>query len=1031
MAKMDDVLFEAAPDAVVIVDANGSITHFNPQAEKMFGYAREEILGRRVEVLLPARLHKQHEAHRLKYLENPVPRLMGAGLDLLALKKDGTEFPVDISLSPLEQKDKKHIIAIIRDITDRRRNEKTGKLLQDTLLSIGEAEDFHAALYAVLEKIIDFTQWAYAEAWLVSADGKHLESSDVFYSMEKRHHDLYEKSRGFAFERGEGLPGKTWETQKFRWTDDVSTECTFVRAELAKQHGLKAGVGIPVISGKNTAAVLSFYHYELKKEDIEFIRLVSAVAEQLGLSLHRKQLEDELERKTDELSVHNEILRVIHGTPDLQERLDLTLKEIVRFLKMEHGGLHLIQGDKIVLKSHHNLPDNLRAHVLSFPLDSPPPWAKGTDIVNERLSESGLTPDFAKKEGMQSWVSFALHLPPHEKEKEGEWIGSLVVGSRNYNALQEARVLTARKLLPQISTAIDNARTYRMAQERLVRLHILREIDKAIIQHLNIEDIMRVVLERIPKNLGADAAAICLVERGTFKMETCVMRLPDGTECTESVFTCAESLLDKFINKKETVIIYDINEDPRLQMHLEHTQCAPFVSYLGVPLIVHNDTIGVLHLLTLQPKRFADEDVSFFRTLAGQTAIALENALLFGRVKAQAEASAELVRQLEVAHEELRAAQEHIMQQERLRALGQMASGIAHDFNNALSPILGFTELLLLLPPEQLAEKSKKYLEMIKTSAQDAAETVKRLREFYRARDKEESLAAVDINEIIAHVINITQPHWKGMAQTKSANILIRKELQDVPRIRGNEAELREVLTNLIFNAVDAMPEGGEIVISAYKKESAEGAPCVCVSVTDTGEGMTEDVKNRCLDPFFTTKKETGTGLGLSMVHGIIQRHDGKLLIESEQGKGTTFHIELPVHGGNGGEKRGEAYEEKSARMLSLLVVDDEPSVRMVLEEYARALGHAAESAANVVEAKLWLKTKRFDAVITDRSMPGDSGDRLASFIKQTYPELPVILLTGFGDMMTSSGEMVEGVDEILSKPVTLSALRAALERVT
>lgn len=863
MAKMDDVLFESAPDAIVIVDAKGIITRFNPQAEKLFGYAPGEIIGKPVEALIPQRYHENHENHRTQYIKLPVARPMGQCTGPYGLKKDGTQFDVNISLSPMKTNDGLFVVSIIRDTTNR---------------------------------------------------------------------------------------------------------CS---------------------------------------------------------------MKDALQSKMEELSVHNEILRVIHGTRGLQEGLDLILKEIIRFLKVEHGALHLVQGDKIVLISHHNLPDNLRAHVLSIPLNAAPPWAKGTDIVNERLSEKGATPDFVKKEGIQSWVSVALHLPPHEKEEEGKWIGYLVVGSCRYNALQKERVSVVRKLVPQISVAIDNARNYRMAQERLVRLQILREIDKAIIQHLNIEDIMRTVLERIPSNFGADGAAICLVQHGTWKMETCVIRLPDGAECTESAFTLAESLLDKFINKKETVIIYDINEDPRLQMHLEHTQCAPFMSYLGVPLIVHNNTIGVLHVLTLQPKRFADEDVSFFRTLAGQTAIALENAQLFSRVKAQAETSAELVRQLEVAHEELRAVQKHIIQQERLGALGQMASGIAHDFNNALTPILGFTELLLLLPPKQFAQKAKNYLEIIKTSTQDAAETVKRLREFYREREKGEEFASVDMKKLIAHVIDITQPRWKGMAQIKNANILIRKELQDVPGIRGNEAQLREALTNLIFNAVDAMPDGGEIVISARSEETDDGKPCVRITVSDTGEGMTEKVKNRCLDPFFTTKKETGTGLGLSMVHGIIQRHGGKLLIESEPGKGTTFHIQLPVHEGNGGEKRGKAVDEKSARALSLLVVEDEPSIRMVLEEYAMALGHTAESAANVQEAKLWLQSKPFDAVITDRSMPGESGDRLAAFVKQKFPELPVILLTGFGDMMKAEGEKVEGVDEILSKPVTLSALRAALERVT
>jgi len=382
-------------------------------------------------------------------------------------------------------------------------------------------------------------------------------------------------------------------------------------------------------------------------------------------------------------------------------------------------------------------------------------------------------------------------------------------------------------------------------------------------------------------------------------------------------------------------------------------------------------------------------------------------------------------RRLEEALAELKATQQQVLQQERLRALGEMASGIAHDFNNALSPVVGFTEVLLDRP-EYLDNKEKvtRYLKMVNTSAQDAANVVRRLREFYRNRDEEELLLPINLNELVEQVIMLTQPRWKDQALASGVTIRVETDLQNVARVTGNESELREVLTNLILNAADAMAESGRITL----RTRSDGTHVV-LEVTDTGIGMTEEVHQRCLEPFFTTKGKRGTGLGLAMVYGIIRRHQGTLSIESEPGRGTTIIIRLPVHLGQGA--RARTHEAKTAsRRWRLLVVDDEPAVREVVTEYLAADGHHVETATNGREGLEKFLAGRFDVVVTDQGMPEMSGDQLAAAIKRVAPNTSVILLTGFGDIMKAAGDQPVDVDTILTKPVTVSALRQALAKV-
>jgi signal transduction histidine kinase len=382
-------------------------------------------------------------------------------------------------------------------------------------------------------------------------------------------------------------------------------------------------------------------------------------------------------------------------------------------------------------------------------------------------------------------------------------------------------------------------------------------------------------------------------------------------------------------------------------------------------------------------------------------------------------------RELEKALNELKATQQQVIQQERLSAIGQMASGIAHDFNNNLTPILGFAELLL--HNDRLLDnkaEARRFLEMLRTSAKDAASVVSRLREFYRPAETDEEFPVVDLAKIVQQAVSLTEPKWRTQTRAKGLTIEVTAEAKASPFVAGQESALREVLTNLIFNAVDAMPQGGRVLI-----ETSIAGDAAVVRVRDTGTGMTESVRQRCLEPFFSTKGERGTGLGLSMVYGIVERHRGKIEIESAAGQGTTFIIHLPL-AETSPEAAPSSHCPRSKSPLNVLIVDDEPRILEVVSAYLRCDGHSVSTATSGREALEKFQRNQFDLVVLDRVMPEMSGDQTARFIKQVKHDIPVIMLTGFGALIEVSGSQPAPVDVVLDKPVTLDALRQTIDKL-
>jgi len=394
------------------------------------------------------------------------------------------------------------------------------------------------------------------------------------------------------------------------------------------------------------------------------------------------------------------------------------------------------------------------------------------------------------------------------------------------------------------------------------------------------------------------------------------------------------------------------------------------------------------------------------------------------------------------AYDELRRTQQVVVQQERLRALGQMASGVAHDINNALSPIVAYSELLLSAVSD-LPENVRQYLKTINKSGDDIAHIVARMREFYRRRSDHEQLTRVNVNQIIEEVIELTRPRWRDVPQREGISVHIEHAFEsDLPPLLSDPTELREALFNLIFNAVDALPQGGTINLvtrTAFRPAQTENMPperLIQVEVRDNGVGMDEKTRQHCLEPFFSTKATRGgTGLGLAMVYGMMQRHEGGIEIDSAPGRGTCIRLIFPVREQITPAAVSPASQVNQKRSLRILCIDDESQIQELLKNCLTTLDHQVTTAASgkqgVEMFRAAIRKKQpYETVITDLGMPDIDGQQVARTIKAESPATPVIMMTGWGTIMKDDGELVAGVDAVVGKPPRIRELNDLLVRL-
>jgi signal transduction histidine kinase/ActR/RegA family two-component response regulator len=600
-----------------------------------------------------------------------------------------------------------------------------------------------------------------------------------------------------------------------------------------------------------------------------------------------------------------------------------------------------------------------------------------------------------------------------------------------------AEVLAANATLrEQIETRQVAERETRIQVDRLNLLH---QISRAIGERQDTASIFQVVVGDLEEQMPVDFAGLCHYDQATQMLTMgCVGKQSAALAATLGM--AKDEVVAVGNECMHSVLHGELVHEPDLRkLHFpfpERLLAGGLHTLVAAPLIVENrdGVFGLLLVARKEPNSFSNGDCEFLHQLSGHVALAVNQA--------------QLHQTLQRAYDELRETQQAVMQQERLRTLGQMASGIAHDINNAISPVVLYVDALLT-HETGFSERARKQLEIIQRATGDVAHTVARMGEFYRQREAQLDLTEVNVNELLKQVLDLTRARWSDMAQQRGAVIETKIEcLGENLVVMGIESELREALVNLVFNATDAMPEGGTLTLRAGSRRQAGNGQAVngqsgtgqsgkwaarrvYIEVSDTGAGMDEATRRRCLEPFFTTKGERGSGLGLAMVYGITQRHSVDIEIVSAPGVGSTFRLIFPP-GSAAVRSPVAAQIPRLPPHTRILLIDDDPLLLKSLREALVNEGHEVQTAnggkAGIDSfARAQNEGAPFRVVITDLGMPHVDGRAVAAAIRARAPETAIIMLTGWGQRLVATGDTPEEVDAVLSKPPKMAELRQCL----
>jgi signal transduction histidine kinase len=434
----------------------------------------------------------------------------------------------------------------------------------------------------------------------------------------------------------------------------------------------------------------------------------------------------------------------------------------------------------------------------------------------------------------------------------------------------------SRRVAVLIKNISERRAEQRRLRAQLESLDLLQQVTRAIGEREDLPSIFHIALRSLEERLPLEFGCICLLEPGETHLTVSSVGarsqpLAVAMGLTErSHFELAGSGLDQCVRGQ---LVHEPDLTTATHGLARRLLALGLKDMVAAPLLVESHVFGVLIAARSAAGSFSSAEYEFLRQLSEHVALAAHHAQLFAA--------------LQIAYDDLQRTQQAVMQHERLRALGQMASGIAHDINNAISPVALYADSLLERE-KNLSEQGRQQLMTVQRAIHDVAETVARMREFYRPRSAQAQPMPVQLNALVPQVLELTRAHWSLEAAQRGVAIEARTELAaDLPYVSGSQSEMREALTNLILNAADAMPLGGVLTLRTRMTPERQ----VVIEVCDTGVGMDEDSRRRCLEPFFTTKGERGTGLGLAMVYGIAQRHGALLEIDSEPGRGTTVRL--------------------------------------------------------------------------------------------------------------------------------------------
>ncbi len=744
---------------------------------------------------------------------------------------------------------------------------------------------------------------------------------------------------------------------------------------------------------------------------IENARLYTAVQHELR---ERRRAEETLVVRTRQLEAVRAVTAEITQELDLDALLALIHRRAVELLDGRGGIVYLWEeaAQRLVPKAWHGVPDAIggQSHRIGEGVAGRVADLRSGLIVNGYRTSPYAFPSVLE----QTAITAVLAEPLLYGDRLLGVIGVDDGGTNRVFTNQDRETLAL--FAAQAAVAIENARLFVEARRRQEELTALLRASRSVMAELDLQRILERIVAEAAQISGCSHVKILLVDRAAGVLRVGALqgtamadsdRLPLGVGHSGIVAQTGEPLF-----------VADAPSDPR-NVYAQRDRELGLTTFLGIPVKSRGAVLGVLSFNTTVPHLYTPDELAYLTSFADQAAIAIENARLFA--------------ELNQSYRDLQQAQDELIRSEKLRALGQMAAGIAHDLNNMLAAVLGQVELLRLRAPDRVTREALKTLE---TAATDGAHVVRRLQEFARQRPRL-SLSPVDLGQAVEEALEITRPRWRDEPQRLGRVIEARTMLDGLPHILGHAPEIREVLINLILNAVDAMPQGGTLALAGRAVAALRGqqgtGQWVELTVSDTGCGMTEEVRRRIFEPFFTTKGMHGTGLGLSVVYGIMERHRGRIQVVSAPGQGTTFTLRFEAVPPQAAVAPPVAAATLPARRR-ILLIDDDPGVRQTLGSLLRAVGHQVVEAAGGADGLARFAEGAVDLVLTDLGMPEMNGWEVARAVKAASPRLPVVLLTGWGEHASAEADAArarEVVNRILGKPFRLEELLRTIGDLT
>ena len=771
-----------------------------------------------------------------------------------------------------------------------------------------------------------------------------------------------------------------------------------------------AALAIPMIVGGEPVGLLYLAWFGRAAKVPTVSPALSLLATSAGAAVQSLLVGRDTMRKLEHTEILLAVSRALSSTLDLYSVMRHLLRWTARALGSDMVGAYALQddGEWLVPVQGYRLPpenvDALRQLRLSVKTNA----FYATGVATRRAM---FTRNVAEEPGLPEEIRSAT---PHRAQmfvpivSKNRLVGGLIAlwVSRSPE-IQPEDVALIESIAAQAGVVVENARLFDANSRQVGELSSLHDLAQSVTGELERSAILNALQEPLRRGLSTDAMSLYWRAPGQAELQL-LLRVVGGTadlDLPRVVDADAAGLSMVVAREGRPILTQNYAAECATRGVMPSLDGETYVHWLGVPALAGGEIVGVLAVARRAPA-FTETDQTFASHAAQLVALALRSATLYDdRVR---------------INEELLLAQEHVVRSERLRALGEMASGIAHDFNNLLAAILGRAQLLRTKIKEP---RLSEWLRVIEQSALDGSHTVRRLQEFTRVR-RDRPLASVDLTQIVRDAIQLTESQWRNSAARHGVLISMETDLQPVPDVLGAPSELREVMTNLILNGVDAMPEGGRLTLT-----TARADPQVRVSISDTGIGMTDEVKRHLFDPFFTTKGPRGTGLGLSVTYGIVSRHGGEIEVASAPGSGTTFTLTFPI------AKEQPVVEAPtpptpSVGTLRCLVVDDEKDIADAISDILETYGHDVIT-SDPSSAMDHAESGRYDIVITDLAMPGVTGWQVSEAAKRARPDVPVILMSGFGIEIDAEERRRQRIDAVLPKPIAIDDLLTAVAAVT